>query len=286
MSAESVLSIELSETALRGEHQRLCSALGTGVLAPEAFDASAYSAEVLAEARAFWRARMASEHRSVGVFLELSRQLIEANAPLDAKTVMLRLAQDELRHTEICGVVLRALGETPSLSRDSRVAPLARHAGCGLEERALRNVLYASCLSEMVAAARLVDALEHTTDPLARAATRAVLADEVMHGRFGFLYLEASQGYLAAHPDVRGSLAEYLRHAFAVLERELAGAALARAHRPSPAAQALGVLDPRRAREVFYGTIEAAVVPALEQQGLDAGRAWRERRVAAAGGEQ
>lgn len=280
MNAAALLRIDLSSTPLAAEHARICSALGTGALQPDRFDASAYSPAALAEARGFWQARMVAEHRSVGVFLLLGQQLIEANATLDAKTVMLRLAQDELRHTEICGMVVRALGGEASLPIDVSVAPLATHAGCSLEERALRNVVYASCLSEMVAAARLVDALETTADPLAREATRAVLADEVLHGRFGFHYLEALRPRLEADAALRASVAEYLRHAFAVLERELAGEALARASRPSPEAVALGVIDPERARAVFYGTLEGAVVPALELCGLDAADAWTRRRLA------
>ena len=76
------------------------------------------------------------------------------------------------------------------------------------------------------------------------------------------------------------SLGVYLRHGFAVLERELAGENLATAATPSADARTLGVIDPARAREVFYGTIESAVVPALENHCIEAGRAWRDRAVA------
>jgi hypothetical protein len=40
----------------------------------------------------------------------------------------------------------------------------------------------------------------------------------------------------------------------------------------------LGVLVPRRAHEVFYGTVEHAIIPGLEARGVPAARAWRERR--------
>ena len=73
------------------------------------------------------------------------------------------------------------------------------------------------------------------------------------------------------------SLGEYLRHAFAVLERELAPEALRTSPRPSAQAMALGVIDPRRAHEVFHGTIEHVIVPGLEQRGIGARSAWRER---------
>lgn len=49
------------------------------------------------------------------------------------------------------------------------------------------------------------------------------------------------------------------------------------ARRPSPGAVELGVTDPLRFREVFYGTVENAIVPGLEQFGIEAGRAYAER---------
>lgn len=282
MSAPIIAPVGIAGTGTEIEraHRALCAALGGRELRVEAFERGRWSAEALDEAARFWRARMAAEHRSVAVFLLLGAQLIEANAPLDAKTVMLRLAQDELRHTEICGAMLGALGAEPRVELDVAVAPLAAHAGCSPVERALRNVIYTTCLSEMIAVARLTDALEHTEDETARAVTRAVLADEVMHGMFGFHYLEASRAVLDADADLRASLDHYLVHAFAVLEREMVKPP--GTHRvPTPEAMALGVLDPERARAVFYATIEHAIVPGLQRHGLAADAAWRDRRLLA-----
>ncbi len=266
-------------TAIEDAHRALCAALGGRDLRLEAFAPARWSPGALAEASAFWRSRMAAEHRSVAVFLQLAAQLLEANAPLDAKTVMLRMAQDELRHTEICAAMLGVLGAVPAVELDVAVAPLATHAGCSLDERALRNILYTTCLSEMVAVARLTDALEHTADETARAVTRAVLVDELMHGTFGFHYLEAIAARLADDAPLRASLAGYLVHAFAVLEREMVAPPDARA--PSAEAMALGVIHPARARAAFYGTIEAAVVPGLERHGIAAAAAWKDRRLLA-----
>jgi hypothetical protein len=269
-----------SGTEIEAAHRRLSEALGGRALHTGAFERGRWSDEAVASATRFWRRRMAAEHRSVAVFLHVGAQLIEANASLDAKTVMLRLAQDELRHTEICGVMVQALGAVPEVEMDVAVAPIATHAGCSVGERALRNVIYTTCLSEMIAVARLVDALEHTEDETARAVTRAILADEVMHGMFGFHYLAAIGPALAADAALRDSLAVYLRHAFAVLEREMVHG-LAGAPRPSAEAMKLGVIDPARAREVFYQSIAAAIVPGLEQHGLAADAAWRARSVVA-----
>lgn len=243
------------------------------------FDASLYSPDAVRTVAAQWRYRMAFEHRSAMVFSQLAQQLYEANASLDTKIVMLRMSADELRHTGTCAAVIEALdpsGGAASVEVDLEVAPLARHGNASPKERALRNVIYTTCMSEMVACARFVATLERTTDPFLRDAMRRLLADEVLHGQFGFHYLAAERDWLEQHPEVRASIERYLVHAFAVIEDELAP-------RPpfgalSDEAKALGADDFALAREVFYGTTEGAIVPGLVQQGIDAETAWKTRR--------
>ncbi len=271
------LDIVLSGTPLEEEYRDVDAAIRRTEPLVTTFDAGAYDPRAVEAARASWTQRMFVEHRSTTVFSSLASQLVEANATLDAKLVMLRMAQDELRHTETCGEVVRALGGEPVVEGDLGVAPLATHAGRPPEERALRNVLYATCLSEMVAVARLVDEIEATADPFLRDATRRLLADEVLHGQYGFHYLEAWRPWLDANPDVNASLERYLVHAFAVLEGELGGPMRVEPPRTDDEL-ALGLLPAERARQVFYDTIVHAVVPGLERLGLDAGRAWSERR--------
>jgi hypothetical protein len=238
----------------------------------------AYSEAAIAAAREVWQVRMESEYRSTSVFSGMAAQMMEAGASLDAIAVVLRMAQDEVRHAEICGQVVAALGgdARARMLVPREVQPVAPHAGCGPEERALRNVIYGCCMSEIVNAARFVDSLDTMTDPFLRDATRRLLADERLHGQFGFHYLEAWRDWLEHHADVRASIAKYLRHAFAVLERQLSGVgapqrALTLDH------VALGVPDTTRLPESFYATIELAVVPGLERFGIDATIAWQSR---------
>jgi hypothetical protein len=268
-----------SATPLADEAQRFDRALDRIAPSTLRFDRSLYSAEAIAVVAAQWRFRMAFEHRSSMVFSQLAQQLYEANASLDAKIVMLRMASDELRHTGTCAAVIEALAPesgAPSVEVDLAVQPLARHGHVTPEERALRNVIYTTCLSEMVACARFVATLDRTDDPFLRDAMRRLLADEVLHGQFGFHYLTANQDWLATHGEVRASIERYLVHAFAVIEDELA---------PKPPfaelsdeAKALGADDFALAREVFYGTMEGAIVPGLEQQGLAAAASWKARK--------
>jgi hypothetical protein len=276
----STLRDTLSGTPLEEELRTLERAFARTASDPELrLDASAYDPRVLARVASQWQARMVFEHRSSTVFSQLAAQLFEANATLDAKIVMLRMAQDELRHTATCAEVVCAFGGDAEPDADLTVQPLATHRGASPEERALRNVIYTTSCSEMIACARFVATLDHTEDPYMRQVMRRLLADEILHGQFGFHYLEAWRPWLDAHPDVVRSLERYLTHAFAVIERELA---------PQPPfhpldaqSRALGADDPALAREVFYGTMEAAIVPGIARFGIDAERCWKERAPAA-----
>jgi hypothetical protein len=219
---------------------------------------------------------MRAEHASVPTLTALAGQLVEAGATLDAQGVVLRMALDELRHTEICGAAVRALGGEPTCEPDP-ARPLPTWPGSSPEERALRNVLFGNAMIEMVNAANLVDWLDSMSDPYLREATRLLLADEVQHAAFGFDYLEAWGPWLAERPDVRRSLDAWLRRAFAELERVRSGAALG-ARALTADQVALGIADPERLTLVLHQTVEGAIVPALEGFGLAAGVAWRERR--------
>lgn len=266
----------LSGGALEDEYRLVDEGIGRTTALSQAFDASLYDPRAVASARKAWSQRMVLEHRSTAVFGELALQLFEANASLDAKLVMLRMAQDELRHTATCADVVATLGGERTFEADVRIEPLARHRDCSVEERALRNVVYTTCLSELVAVARLADELESTRDPFLREATRRLLADEVLHGQFGFHYLEAWRPWLDEHADVRRSLERYLRLAFAVIERELVPPGL-RPWALSEDELALGLAPYERGRAIFFETMEQAIVPGLERFGLAAGEAFRGR---------
>ena len=241
--------------------------------APIAFDRAAYDPASVAEACSRWKKRMVDEYGSTTVFSALVAQLVEANASLDASAVTLKMAQDELRHAEVCGQVVLALGGSHHARRETKVQPIAVHARCEPEERALRNVLV-TCLSEMYSVTFFVASLDRMTDPYLRAITRELLADEILHGRFDFLYLQGCEDWLKTRPDVRASVSTYLRHVFAVCEREFVRQERGRVGADD---DALGLVTSDLAREVFVETMQNAVAPGLERFGLDATRAWRTR---------
>lgn len=266
-----------SGTALETEYRDIVSAMQRCAPASVTFDRAKYDPKAIEWARTLWQSRMLAEHRSTAVFAALATQLIEAGATVDLVAVVLRMAQDELRHAEVCGHVVIALGGDPVCTPPAAIAPLATHKGRSLEERALRNVIYGCCLTEMVNAARLVDEHDRATDPFIREATRQLLADEASHAQFGFVYLDAWADWLQSNPAVRQSIGDYLQTAFGYLEQTLSGAG----HPPRELTadeNALGLPDPVRLPLVFYETVTGAVVPGLERHGIEAAKAWGARR--------
>jgi hypothetical protein len=277
MSIERTLNVGQSGTPLEKEYATVKEALARCAINAVAFDPVPYELNAISAACNMWKVRMEVEHRSTTVFAQLASQLMEANASLDSKVVMLRMAQDELRHTENCADVVVALGGSVEVVTDVECAPLALHRTCTPEERALRNVIYTTCMSEMVAIARFVDTLDEMSDPFLRDRTRLLLADEILHGQFGFHYLQSWQSWFENKPDVIGNLERYLTHAFAVIEEVLAGPPVAPYTR-TPDQIALGLPEPHRSRDIFYQTMEHATVPGIERFGIDAGKAWRGRK--------
>lgn len=268
-----LLAPQPSHTAIGDEYRRLCTATGREVPELNGFCAADYDPESLRAARAHWRKRMVDEYCSTTVFSGLAAQLVEANAPLDASVVVLRMAQDEFRHAEVCGRVLTALGGVPRARFDASVKPLAVHPGCSPEERALRNVLVTS-ISEMHSVAYFVASLDRMTDPSLRAVTRHLLTDEVMHGQFGFYYLDGCCDWLSERAETRANISNYLRLVFACCEREFVRESV----RPGGADDdALGLVPNDLARQVFMDTMEHAVAPGLDRFGLEATRAWHTR---------
>jgi hypothetical protein len=265
-----------SAKALRDEANDVEAAIARTRRLVTEFDPKPYREATLQKARDMWRVRMVAEYRSTAVFAALVPQLLEARAPMDASTVVLRMAQDEVAHARLCGEAVRALGGDARLDEPIVSQPLPLHPGRSAAERVLRNVVYGCCLTEVVNCARFVDVLEQMSDPFFRDLVRRLLADERLHGQFGFHYLETCRVWLDRDEEVRASMGRYLRYAFAVVERELSGAGSKRPDLDDEE-RAIGLPDPRRLPETFYTTMEGAIVPGLERFGIEAGEAWRTR---------
>lgn len=269
------LTAALSGTPIADEYHFVDAALRPCEPMAHTFDPSRHPAEVIEKARGWWLEAMRSEYESVSVFIDLAIQLRQIAAPLDVQTVVLRMAQDELRHAAICARVVEAMGGEAKIP----AGPLPRampHPDCGGDESVLREIIHGSCLSELVNVARLAKSVGEVGDPFVRDAFRLLLADERLHAQFGFHYLESRRAWLAAHPEMAGSLARFLRYAFAALEQRM-GAVPLDARPRTRAELAIGLPDLTEQSSSFQETILNASIPGLERFGIPASAAWRDR---------
>jgi rubrerythrin len=271
------LSGALSETPLADEYHRIEAAFepARNPLAP--FDPRAHAPEVIAKARTWWLAMMRTEYESESTFVEMAIQLRAINEPLDVQAVTLRMAQDELRHAAIAARVVTALGGEARI-RPSPARRAPAHTDCGPTESVLRSIIFGCCVSETVNAARLAKGYSETSDVFIKEAFRLLLADERLHAQFGFYYLESRRAWLEAHPEIRRSIARYLRFAFASLEQYM-GAVPADARPLTDAERAIGLPDLTTLSRTFQETVINACIPGLERFGIDAAQAWRERSI-------
>jgi hypothetical protein len=269
------LTAALSRTPIADEYRIVDQALQSCTPPSTRFESARYAPDLLEKARLHWNDLMRVEYESASVFVDLATQVREIHATIDVQVVILRMAQDELRHAAHCARVVEALGGEACVSEPTP-RHATRHPDCSPEESVLRNVIYACCLSEMVNAARFAKRISETSDPFMRDALRSLLAEERLHAQFGFFYLESRRPWLDAHPDVRESLTRYLRYAFAILEAEM-GTVPSGARPLTDAERAMGLPDFTELSTTLEETILNASAPGLERFGIDATAAWQKR---------
>lgn len=283
MSPKTKLSVAVGPSPIAAEHRRLLrTAMRRGELVPEIEPGTKlvgdFPPEILAMARASWLLRMHHEHHSSAVFSRLLPQLIEAEVDLEWKTVTLRMAMDELRHASLAGDVVALLGGKPVADAELATEPLPEHASASPKERALRNVLFACCLSESLSAPLLSAERDLCREPSIKKVLEQLAADETLHARYGWAYLE--QHWPTFGPDERERTNAYLSVALANIERRFIEA-LPDLPLPPPeqeaALAALGVTMPARTRALAREVLESVVVMALEEAGFDALAAWKRR---------
>jgi hypothetical protein len=225
-------------------------------------------------ALANWRGRMINEHTSAGVFGRLAPQLAAAHVGDEAVAECMSFATEERRHGVLCGAVVEALGGEACF--DVPVpSPFPEHDDASPPEAALRNLVSISCMSETVAVALIgAERLEMPEGEL-RDLLTSIYADEIGHARFGW---RLASGLASRLDDgARARMDRYLRIAFAHLEaHELAH--ISGEDGIPTGGEAIGLCHGRHARQLFYATVDEAIVPGLEALGLPARRSWRSRR--------
>jgi hypothetical protein len=202
-----------------------------------------------------WLGRAASERRVAEAFEVICDDLRHRQGGPSPKALAARAIDDELRHAEICRVVAsryagRELEPPPRLTL---LQP--EHHGAPARLVPTLHVLGHCAMNETFASAFLETSLRLAEAPLARAALRELLSDEIDHARIGWAHLAELRA------KERAELAPWLEslvHANLKMWRDTPRATTTDAalhHHGAPPAQAI--------EEALLGAVRDLILPGL-----------------------
>ena len=223
-----------------------------------------------------WLGRMVNEYGSSFVFSQFADQceMHAEKLQISEKAIdrLREFAAEERRHGILCGAVVDAFGgnaRAPSLQSE----PFPLHEETSPLEGILRNLLSICCLSETVAVALIAAEREEMPNGTLRNLLTEIWADECGHAHFGWRHLSS---WMPNDADLKRRLGDYLTIAFGHLEaHELSHLPLA--SNPPPEGAQYGLCAGLEARALFYATVEGIIIPNLEQYGIPADWAWKNR---------
>jgi hypothetical protein len=209
-----------------------------------------------------WASRSENELRTSTTFSELSRGLVFLGAPAELVTRAERAVEDEVRHAGICRQVASRYADAPVGSTAVEPTALPRFAGASERDSRVLHVVLHACLNEGFAVAYLSACLSAATAPLARAAVRELMRDEVEHARLGWAFLTWVSA--ADRALVQDALPALVSHAESLwLDADGYPETLPPGH---------GCLDLRELRAVVAGAHAELIVPGFSHLGFSTAR--------------
>jgi hypothetical protein len=212
-----------------------------------------------------WVRRAHEELKAAMAFSLLSRELLEVGAAPDAIARVARAVGDEVRHAE----VLRALGSRYLGQEAGWPPPVhveASPLGPNPRARASIHAVTLCCVSETVASVFIEASHEAAVCPSARATLGLILADEVEHGRAGWVYLSSVADDRTVMAAVQGALAPIVRKV-AACWFDFSAISI-----PEGAPEH-GLLSNDDVRRCVVTALRELVLPGFAQVGLDVGEA-------------
>ena len=221
-----------------------------------------------------WASRATAELRVASIFAAVSAGLLESGGDPAVLGIASRAVSDEVRHAEIC----RRLAERYSGHPVAWPAPgrgsMPRLARAPADLRATLHTIAMGCVNETIASAWLEASLRPATSPLARAALRELIADDIHHARLGWAHLASS----FVDGKTRMELGAWLPALFDAAAMQWTRDAKDKLPEGCPEH---GVPSNDATRDVVRETMAGVVLPGFESLGVPvaAGREWLERRL-------
>jgi hypothetical protein len=223
---------------------------------------------VRAGVAAAWRSRASNELATSTVFATLTRCLVSLRAPHEIVRHAALAVADEVRHAEICVHVAHVYWpQCPPPDPSPVVEEPAR--GQDPELAALLFAVMQSCINEGVASVYLQRCLTESRFPLAGAAVRDILEDEIHHARFGWSLLNSDV--------MRNSWRVAVAEALPTLLERVADAWMAHDASSLPTIpRGHGTIEKGAMSGVVCSAYEDLVLPGFEMVGIDtrSARSW------------
>jgi hypothetical protein len=231
-----------------------------------------FSPQLREEAQQTWHQRLVSEFRSVQIMTRFLTELVNAGDPLDVYAGAIDLVKDEVRHTELCFAVCRALGAPVDLPTPVALRDPEEFVRASFGERALHTAISMLIVNETLSTAFISDLRERCHEPAIRAVLDATLADEDEHHAFGWAYVAASLRRFPAStlPSWRALVQRVLAPHHQFVEetlRDLPAAQRALDAHPDSERIALGLFSRARQALVLERALDA-LLPRLRAHGL------------------
>jgi hypothetical protein len=231
--------------------------------------------EVREQGRRTFQQRALDEQRSLVAFTELLSGLSRAGAPIDVIGSMTRVVRDEALHVDLCGRMVERLGGWSGAAPEPRWASFP--STWPLSQRVFASVLGSLCLGETLSVALFRCARESATDPVAHQVLTRMLADESMHGRFGWWWLEAMPRTPEAQRFAEQFVVSVLGSVITDFLPTQTADGLAQQGLPDAMTPYGGVRAEAR-RDAVMVAMDTIVVPGFEKAGIPAARAWAAAR--------
>lgn len=133
-----------------------------------------------------WHARGASERRVADSFVVIRDALSALSADPALVELASRAIDDELRHAELSRVVASRYAGRDLEAPERLLLTFPKHERATTRLRHVLHVVGQCCLNETIASAFLEAAIAGARAPLAMAALRELLSDEIDHARLGW----------------------------------------------------------------------------------------------------
>jgi hypothetical protein len=219
-----------------------------------------------------WLRRVEEEYRSASIAHHLTLWLIQIAVSPDLIRAGLRIAGDEVKHSELSHRAYLAAGGTAGLSLARETLGLRHQESEPLEHDVTRAAVRVFCLGETVAVPLFKALREGCTVPVARRVLDRVLRDEVRHREFGWTLLDWLLHMPMAN-TLRAVAAQELPAYFGRLRINY-GARAKNLTVIDPADRAWGLMPPAEYATAVERTLERDWIPRFAAHGINAKKAW------------